>query len=52
MKRVILAGVALATLAGGAYFMGTHHRVVDKDSCTYSIDADAQICDFQYEVKP
>ena len=49
MKRGILAGVALATLAWGAYFMGTHHAVVDKDSCYYSADADGMLCDFNYE---
>jgi len=47
MKRVILAGVALATLAGLATFHATHHTV--QTNCHYSIDADATICDFHYE---
>ena len=47
MKARILAGVALATLAGLATFHATHHTV--KDNCHYSIDADATICDFHYE---
>jgi hypothetical protein len=49
MKRGILAGVALAALAGGAYFLGTH--TTESYNCRYSIDADATICDFRWVAK-
>lgn len=47
MKRAILAGVALATLAGVALFLATHHT--ESTNCHYSMDADANICDFHWE---
>jgi hypothetical protein len=41
-----IVGVVFATTT---IFFSTHHKVVDKKSCHYSIDADGIICDFYYE---
>jgi len=38
-----------ALLATTTIFFSTHHKVVDEDTCRYSIDASALICDFHYE---
>ena len=45
-----VAGVVVgATVALTANFFMTHHTVVDKDSCEWSAEANAMMCDFYYE---
>jgi hypothetical protein len=45
----VIGFIVGALFATTAIFFSTHHTVVDKKSCHYSIDADAIICDFHYE---
>lgn len=47
MSKMISALVLGGALAG-ALFLTTHHTETIKESCKYSIDADAQMCDFRW----
>lgn len=42
----LLVGAVVALTAN--FFM-THHTVVDKNSCTWSDEANALMCDWHYE---
>jgi hypothetical protein len=45
-----VAGVAVgAVVALTANFFMTHHVVVDKDKCKWSIEANGYMCKFHYE---
>lgn len=42
----LIAGAIVALILN---FFCTHHTVVEKDNCTWSIDASGYLCDFHYE---
>lgn len=42
----VIAGAIVALILN---FFCTHHTVVDKETCEWSIDASAIMCDYHYE---
>jgi hypothetical protein len=48
MSKVISV-LMLGVLLAGGFFLATHHSVTNKDSCYWSADADAEMCDFTWE---
>ena len=48
MRNFITGLVVGGALIGGALFYTTHHTETVKDSCYYSSDAGAELCDFEW----
>jgi hypothetical protein len=45
----VIGFIVGALFATTTIFFSTHHTVVDKETCRWSADANAEICDFHYE---
>ena len=45
----VVGAIVGAVVALTLNFFTTHHVVVDKDKCKWSIEANGYMCDFHYE---